>query len=167
MGATERRISFEVNNTHDSVHPWCTGAPFEKRGKKWRAMVASSLILPPRRPSTVARPLRIGLALRKMHFAPAFRRHRNMTLEALIDRYIKEMDRFKPVSAISAGTSAGGSSLGDREVSTLTGQDILNHIRARTAPASARNGGTRRGLQPWQWSLGSSPKRWPPGPSGT
>ncbi|KAK6697343.1 hypothetical protein SNK04_014095 [Fusarium graminearum] len=59
----------------------------------------------------------------------------SMTLEALIDRYIKEMDRFKPVSATKRGNLRRWvESLGDREVSTLTGQDILNHIRARTAP---------------------------------
>jgi integrase len=57
-----------------------------------------------------------------------------MTLEALIDRYLTEMDRFKPTSATKRGNlKRWVESLGHREVTSLTGQDILDHINARTA----------------------------------
>ncbi len=78
-----------------------------------------------------------------------------MTLETLIDRYIKEMDRFKPVSATKRGNLRRWvESLGDREVSTLTGQDILNHIRARTNPSAALSGGKAPGPATMAMELG-------------
>lgn len=110
-------------------------AVVEKRGKKWRAMIrlkghptASRTFNGRKAAEDWARvtedALRAGLAPPQ----------ESMTLEALIDRYVKEMDRFKPTSATKRGNLRRWvESLGGREVTTLTGQDVLNHISARTA----------------------------------
>ncbi|PPU19301.1 hypothetical protein [Xanthomonas arboricola] len=58
----------------------------------------------------------------------------SMTLSALIDRYVKEIGKFQPMSATKRGNlRRWEESLGDREVTTLTGQDILSHIGQRKA----------------------------------
>ncbi|WIX23770.1 hypothetical protein PUV44_12590 [Xanthomonas arboricola pv. corylina] len=58
----------------------------------------------------------------------------SMTLSALIDRYVKEMSKFRPMSATKRGNlKRWEESLGEREVTTLTGQDILTHIGQRKA----------------------------------
>ncbi|KAK6697297.1 hypothetical protein SNK04_014215 [Fusarium graminearum] len=92
-------------------------AVVEKRGKKWRAMVrikphptASKTFNGRKAAEDWARitedALRAGLPPPQ----------ESMTLEALIDRYIKEMDRFKPVSATKRGNLRRWvESLGDRE----------------------------------------------------
>ncbi|HDS1013204.1 site-specific integrase [Stenotrophomonas maltophilia] len=131
-------------------------AVVEKRGKKWRAMVrikphptASKTFNGRKAAEDWARitedALRAGLPPPQ----------ESMTLETLIDRYIKEMDRFKPISATKRGNLRRWiESLGDREVVTLTGQDILNHIRARTDPSAALNGGKAPGPATMAMELG-------------
>ena len=58
----------------------------------------------------------------------------SLTLADLIDRYTKEMARFKPLSATKRGNLRRWSErLGDRDVSTLTAQDVLDHVAAREA----------------------------------
>lgn len=55
-----------------------------------------------------------------------------VTLADLIDRYAKEMARFKPLSATKRGNlRRWEESLGERDVSTLTGQDVLDHVAGR------------------------------------
>jgi len=131
-------------------------AVIEKRGKKWRAMVrlkghptASKTFNGRRSAEDWARitedALRAGLAPPQ----------ESVTLEALIDRYIKEMDRFKPVSATKRGNLRRWvESLGDREVTSLTGHDILNHIRARTSPGAGLVGGPPPGPATMAMELG-------------
>lgn len=60
------------------------------------------------------------------------------TLSELVDRYVKEMARFKPVTATKRGNlRRWEESLGQREVATLTGQDVLNHVAGReVSPAT-------------------------------
>ncbi|PSD16320.1 site-specific integrase [Stenotrophomonas maltophilia] len=146
------------------MYPCCTKqrgvhqdmAVVEKRGKKWRAMVrikphptASKTFNGRKAAEDWARitedALRAGLPPPQ----------ESMTLETLIDRYIKEMDRFKPISATKRGNLRRWvESLGDREVSSLTGQDILNHIRARTDASAALNGGKAPGPATMAMELG-------------
>lgn len=124
------------------MYPHCTRqrglyqmAVVEKRGKKWRALVrikghpsASKTFNGRKAAEDWARltedAIRGGTALPK----------ESMTLSALIDRYLKELAKFKPASATKRGNlKRWEESLGDREVSTLTGQDILDHIARREA----------------------------------
>jgi hypothetical protein len=114
-------------------------AVIERRGKKWRALVR--LKGHPTAPETfhgrkaaedwakaTEDALRAGKAL------PS----RGMTLADLIDKYVKEVGRFKPVSATKRGNLKRWSeSLGERDVSTLTGQDILDHVAGRMAGPAA------------------------------
>lgn len=54
------------------------------------------------------------------------------TLAELIDRYAKEMARFKPLTATKRGNlKRWAESLGERTVDTLTGQDVLDHVAGR------------------------------------
>jgi Phage integrase family. len=56
----------------------------------------------------------------------------SITLSDLIDRYAKEIARFKPLSATKRGNlKRWEESLGEREVATLTGQDVLDHVAKR------------------------------------
>ncbi|CBA14787.1 putative phage integrase protein [Xanthomonas albilineans GPE PC73] len=124
------------------MYPHCTNrmglhqvALIEKRGKKWRALVrlkghptASKTFNGRKAAEDWARAaedaLRGGTALPQ----------ESITLSALIDRYVKEMSKFRPVSATKRGNlKRWEESLGDREVASLTGQDILTHIGQRKA----------------------------------
>lgn len=54
------------------------------------------------------------------------------TLSAVIDRYIKGLQTFKPVSDTRLGNlTRRKESLGDRKVASLTGQDVLDHAAKR------------------------------------
>lgn len=61
-----------------------------------------------------------------------------VTLSDLIDRYVKEIGRFKPVSDTKRGNlRRWEESLGERDVSTLTGADVLGHVAGReVSPAT-------------------------------
>jgi integrase len=61
-----------------------------------------------------------------------------VTLSDLIDRYVKEVGRFKPVTDTKRGNlRRWEESLGSRDVSTLTGADVLAHVASRdVSPAT-------------------------------
>lgn len=106
----------------------------EKRGKKWRAMVrlkghpTKSMTFNGRKAAEdwgreTEDALRAGKALP----GPS------PTLADVIDRYVKELEKFKPVTDTKKGNlTRWKESLGDREVATLTGQDILDHVVLRS-----------------------------------
>lgn len=109
-------------------------ARIERRGGKWRALIrlkghpsASRTFHSRRTAEEWARAtedaLRSGRGI-----ADA------LTLADLIDRYVKEMGRFKPVSATKRGNlKRWAERLGDRDVTTLTAQDVLDHVAKREA----------------------------------
>ncbi|KAB7769104.1 site-specific integrase [Xanthomonas maliensis] len=124
------------------MYPHCTKqrglhqvALIERRGKKWRALVrikghptASKTFNGRKAAEDWARLTED--AIRGGTMPP----QESMTLSALIDRYVKEMGKFRPISATKRGNlKRWEESLGDREVTTLTGQDILTHIGQRKA----------------------------------
>ncbi|WP_197427005.1 site-specific integrase [Noviluteimonas gilva] len=110
-------------------------AVIERRGKKWRALVrlkghptASETFNGRKAAEDWAKAtedaLRAGRAL------PG----RGASLDDLIDKYLKEVGRFKPVSATKRGNlKRWTESLGERDVSTLTATDILDHVAKREA----------------------------------
>ncbi|MBS0463588.1 MAG: site-specific integrase [Proteobacteria bacterium] len=108
-------------------------AVIERRGKKWRALVRLK-----GHPS----------ASRTFHGRKAAEDWAKATEDALrggkelpgaspklgdlIERYTVEMKRFKPLSDTKKGNLRRWSeSLGEREVATLTGQDLLDHVASR------------------------------------
>jgi integrase len=114
-------------------------AVIERRGKKWRALVrlkghpTASRSFNGRKAAedwgkATEDALRAGLGL------PG----ESPTLSALIDKYTKEMARFKPLSATKRGNlKRWEESLGGREVGSLTGQDVLDHVAGRgVSPAT-------------------------------
>lgn len=108
-------------------------AVVERRGKKWRALVrlkghpTASRTFNGRKAAddwgrATEDALRAGKAI------PG----ESPTVSDLVDRYVKEMARFKPVSATKRGNlRRWEESLGDREVASLTGQDVLDHVAGR------------------------------------
>lgn len=108
-------------------------AVIEKRGKKWRALVrlkghpsASRSFHGKAAAEQWARAtedaLRAGKGIPQA----------SITLSDLIHRYTGEMARFKPLSATKRGNlRRWEESLGEREVATLTGQDVLDHVADR------------------------------------
>lgn len=115
-------------------------ATVERRGKKWRALVrlkghasASRTFNGRKAADDWARAtedaMRAGIAL------PGD----SPTLSELIDRYGKELARLgKPLSATKRGNlKRWEESLGDREIGSLTGQDVLDHVASRgVSPAT-------------------------------
>ncbi len=121
---------------HDcTTEKWCTKmAVVERRGKKWRALVRLA------GHPTASRTFN-GRAM-AMEWAKAtedaLRAGKGIpgdspTLSDLIDRYSKEMARLgSPLSATKRGNlKRWEESLGDREVATLTAQDLLDHAASR------------------------------------
>lgn len=116
-------------------------AVIERRGKKWRALVrvkghaSASRTFSGRKAAedwakAAEDALRAGAAM------PGD----TPTLAALIDRYVKEVGRFKPVSDTKRGNlRRWAETLGDREVSSLTGADILAHVGGREAGPATMN----------------------------
>lgn len=108
-------------------------AVVERRGKKWRALVrlkghptASRTFNGRKAADEWARATED--ALRAGRGIPG----ESVTLSDLVDRYVKEMARFKPVSATKRGNlRRWEESLGEREVASLTGQDVLDHVAGR------------------------------------
>lgn len=112
-------------------------AVIEKRGAKWRALVrvkghptASKTFNGKRSAEEWARStedaLRSGKGIQE-----------EMTLATLIDRYTREMARFKPLTATKRGNlKRWEESLGDRALSSLTGQDVLDHVAKRKISAA-------------------------------
>lgn len=119
---------------------YCTNmAVIERRGKKWRAMVRvkghptlSQTFSGRKAADDWARATedaaRAGKAL------PG----KSPSLSDLIDRYVKEMAKHKPISDTKRGNlRRWEDSLGGREVATLTGQDVLDHVAGRdVSPAT-------------------------------
>lgn len=114
-------------------------AVIERRGAKWRALVrmkghptASKTFNGKKAAEDWAKAtedaLRAGKGLPQA----------SVTLSDLIDRYTKEMDRFKPLSATKKGNlKRWTETLGSREVASLTGQDVLDHVASRNiSPAT-------------------------------
>ena len=109
-------------------------AVVEKRGKKWRAMVrlkghpTKTLTFNGRKAAEDwARDMEDALRSGKVLPGPS------PTLSVVIDRYIKELEKFKPVSDTKLGNlTRWKESLGEREVASLTGQDVLDHAAKRT-----------------------------------
>jgi integrase len=116
-------------------------AVIERRGKKWRALVrvkghaSASRTFSGRKAAedwakAAEDALRAGVSL------PGD----TVNLAGLIDRYVKEVGRFKPVSETKRGNlRRWAESLGEREVSSLTGADILAHVGDRTAGPATMN----------------------------
>jgi integrase len=110
-------------------------AVIERRGKKWRALIrlkghpsVSETFNGRKAAEDWAKATED--ALRTGKTLPS----RSMALADLIDRYQKEIGRFKPVGATKRGNlKRWTESLGDRDVSTLTGQDVLDHVAKRKA----------------------------------
>lgn len=108
-------------------------AVVERRGKKWRALVRLK-----GHPSA-SRTFNGKVAAEQWARATedALRAGRgipqaSMTLSDLIHRYTVEMARFKPLSATKRGNlRRWEESLGEREVASLTGQDVLDHVAGR------------------------------------
>lgn len=112
-------------------------AVIEKRGAKWRALVrvkghptASRTFNGKRSAEDWARAtedaLRSGKGLKE-----------EMTLAQLIDRYSKEMARFKPLTATKRGNlKRWEETLGGRTLTGLTGQDVLDHVAKRKISAA-------------------------------
>lgn len=114
-------------------------AVIERRGKKWRALVrvkghpTASRTFNGRKAAedwgkATEDAIRAGKALPGE--AP--------TLSWLIDRYSREMARFRPLSATKRGNLRQWErSLGQRPVTSLTGQDVLDHAAGRkVSPAT-------------------------------
>lgn len=114
-------------------------AVIERRGKKWRAMIrvkghpTVSATFNGRKAAedwgrVTEDAMRAGKPL------PGT----SPTVAELVDRYVKEMARFKPVSDTKRGNlRRWEESLGAREVGTLTGQDVLDHVAGRkVSPAT-------------------------------
>lgn len=116
-------------------------ATIERRGRKWRALVrlkghpsASRTFSGRKAAEDWAKATED--ALRAGHGLPGA----SPTLADLIDRYTREMARFKPLTATKRGNlKRWAESLGDRPVNTLTGADVLDHISARTAGPATLN----------------------------
>ncbi|MGS1076634.1 site-specific integrase [Pseudoxanthomonas beigongshangi] len=112
-------------------------AVIEKRGAKWRALVrvkghptASRTFNGKRSAEEWARTtedaLRSGKGLKE-----------EMTLAQLIDRYSREMARFKPLTATKRGNlKRWEETLGSRTLTSLTGQDVLDHVAKRKISAA-------------------------------
>lgn len=109
-------------------------AVIERRGKKWRALVRvkghpsasktfNSKAMAESWGKATEDAIRAGIA------APV----ESVTLSALIDRYTRELAKAgKPVSDTKQGNlKRWKESLGEREISTLTGQDVLTHLAGR------------------------------------
>lgn len=108
-------------------------AVVERRGKKWRALVrlkghpsASRTFNGKAAAEQWARAtedaMRAGKGIPQA----------SVTLSDLIHRYTVEMARFKPLTATKRGNlRRWEESLGEREVASLTGQDVLDHVAGR------------------------------------
>jgi len=116
-------------------------AVIERRGKKWRALVrvkghpsASRTFNGRRMADEWAKATED--ALRAGGKAPA----ESVTLETLIDRYVRELARVgRPVSLTKKGNlQRWKESLGSREVTTLTGQDVVTHLASRDISPATR-----------------------------
>lgn len=115
-------------------------AVIEKRGAKWRALVrvkghpSASRTFNGRRMAELwaketEDSLRAGRA------GPV----ESVTLSDLIERYKREVGKLRPISETKKGNlQQWARTLGDREVSTLTGQDVLSHLSGRTVSPATR-----------------------------
>lgn len=110
-------------------------AVIERRGEKWRALVrvkghpTASRTFNGRKAAEQWADATED-ALRAGKGVPAAA----VTLAALIDRYAREVGQFKPLSATKRGNlRRWEETLGTRDVATLTGADILAHVKTRTA----------------------------------
>ena len=130
-------------------------AVIERRGKKWRALVRlkghpsasrtfNGKVAADQWARATEDAMRAGKGVPQA----------SITLSDLIDRYAKEIARFKPLSATKRGNlKRWEESLGEREVATLTGQDVLDHVAKRdVTPATT----TRRGRRPGSSTDGGS-----------
>lgn len=116
-------------------------AVIERRGRKWRALVrvkghpSASRTFSSRRMAEEWGKVTED-ALRAGKAAP----QETITLADLIDRYVKEMRRMgMPVGATKRGNlRRWAETLGDREVSTLTGQDVIDHLASRKVSPATR-----------------------------
>lgn len=116
-------------------------AVIERRGKKWRALVrvkghpSASRTFTSRRMAEEWGKVTED-ALRAGKAAP----QEAITLADLIDRYVKEMARMgTPVGATKRGNLRRWSeSLGEREIGTLTGKDVVDHLAGRAVSPATR-----------------------------
>lgn len=113
----------------------------ERRGKKWRALVrvkghpSASRTFNGRKAAedwakATEDAIRAGKALPEAA----------VTLAALVDRYVREMARVgRPVSVTKRGNLRRWTeSLGERDIASLTGQDVLDHLASRGVSPATR-----------------------------
>lgn len=116
-------------------------AVIERRGKKWRALVrvkghpSASRTFNGRKAAedwakATEDAIRAGKALPEAA----------VTLGALVDRYQKEMARAgRPVSTTKRGNLRRWTeSLGERDIGSLTGQDVIDHLASRDVSPATR-----------------------------